>query len=465
MYKPRVIVSLNCGWTIRNWVYTGILKKMAAHYELLVVSPVAKRDRFREILAKQGVPAKLTSYNTNRRSFASTSLGKIKNVLFNSHHDIETFNIEMREKTNVRCLESALLKLHRLPGLMGAARLAAAAERGLESDAGYRAAIAAFKPDFLISTHPFAPVEVKILREASRARVPILGSLLSWDNLSTKGMLASNFDHMLVWSPLQRRMFLKYYPRYRDSQVKITGIPHFDAYAGRDSNEKDREYLSIRLGISPRSRILLYCTSAEVLAPHEPQIIAEIAGWLDRGMLPADTHLLIRCHPHDRAVRYSRFAKPGRVSIFGSTEAGPLNVFNWIPPEDEIAVLTAMLKSSAICLNIASTTSIDAAACGIPVGNIGFDGSQNMEYGRSVRRFYDFTHYKDVVKTGGVRIAWHPAELLSLIKAYLANPALDSEERKRLVEDQCWKMDGRSAERTVEAIDSFWEEIASRGHA
>ena len=82
-----------------------------------------------------------------------------------------------------------------------------------------------------------------------------------------------------------------------------------------------------------------------------------------------------------------------------------------------------------------------------PIVNIGFDGYASEPPERSVARVYDFTHYANLVRAGGVRIARSADEMIAQINAYLENPALDRESRARIVEEQCYRIDGRSGER------------------
>jgi hypothetical protein len=46
-------------------------------------------------------------------------------------------------------------------------------------------------------------------------------------------------------------------------------------------------------------------------------------------------------------------------------------------------------------------------------------------------------------------------ELLKYINMYLENPSLDKEGRKRIINEQCYKLDGRSGERIGEKIHSL----------
>ena len=118
--------------------------------------------------------------------------------------------------------------------------------------------------------------------------------------------------------------------------------------------------------------------------------------------------------------------------------------------------LADVLFHSAITITTCSTMSIDASAFDRPVINIAFDGWEKRPFHESVRRYYalSYTHYQPIVKSGGVRIAWNFDELVTLIHQYLKDPALDKKGRRRIVEEQCYKLDGKSGERIADSIIS-----------
>jgi hypothetical protein len=98
-------------------------------------------------------------------------------------------------------------------------------------------------------------------------------------------------------------------------------------------------------------------------------------------------------------------------------------------------------------VNIASTTTIDAACFDTPVVNVAFDGPRNVPYEESCKRYYKFDHYKKVVETGGITIANSIDELVQQIERYLDDPSLEATGRARIREEQCYKLDGKSGER------------------
>ena len=106
--------------------------------------------------------------------------------------------------------------------------------------------------------------------------------------------------------------------------------------------------------------------------------------------------------------------------------------------------------------NTASTITIDAIALDKPVVNIAFD-IQERDYYRSVRQYFDRILFRPVVKSGASRLAGSLDDLASHVLRYLADPALEQEQRVRFAETMCHRIDGKSAERIasflLEALD------------
>jgi hypothetical protein len=99
----------------------------------------------------------------------------------------------------------------------------------------------------------------------------------------------------------------------------------------------------------------------------------------------------------------------------------------------------------------ASTLAIDACALGAPVIGVGFDGHQIKPYEQSVRRTFDFTHYRRIVDLGGLRIADSKEMLITEIAAYLRDRSRDADGRARIVTSHLGALDG-SAWRRILAI-------------
>jgi hypothetical protein len=57
-----------------------------------------------------------------------------------------------------------------------------------------------------------------------------------------------------------------------------------------------------------------------------------------------------------------------------------------------------------------------------------------------------------------VKVAGSLQELINGVNAYLENPDLDKAGRKRIRDEQCWRLDGKSGERIASFVLEYLEE-------
>ena len=85
-----------------------------------------------------------------------------------------------------------------------------------------------------------------------------------------------------------------------------------------------------------------------------------------------------------------------------------------------------------------------------------------VESAKSVRRYYRFTHYVNVIRRGAQRIADTPDALVEHVSRYLSDRSLDREGRRRVVADQVQFTDGKSSERIAEFVVDELADVAGR---
>jgi hypothetical protein len=172
---------------------------------------------------------------------------------------------------------------------------------------------------------------------------------------------------------------------------------------------------------------------------------------LMKGAFAHQCQLFVRPHPKDNFELYEKFQgrpfltlqRPGRLATTND---------KWNPTKEDMNGLGELMRYSDVVINTASTITIDAACFDTPVINVAFDGPENKPFIESCRRFYDFEHYRNIVKTGGVKVAYSIEDLVSDVDVYLDNPEVDAAGRERIRKEQCWKLDGKSGERIARYI-------------
>ncbi|MBC8351304.1 MAG: hypothetical protein H8E66_04925 [Planctomycetes bacterium] len=316
------------------------------------------------------------------------------------------------------------------------------------------------RPSVLVNCSPFDPRDRQLQRWLQHDAVPSIAVIPSWDNPSTKGCISTGVNRVLAWGSFQKRELERYYPTIDSDRIRLAGIPQFDLYNQDLSAAFDRQQFFDRYSIPAASRVILYATCSERLFPREPEVVAHIAAATEQGRFGESAHVLIRCHPADRADRYREFCGNGRVSIFPSSVKSSQSLQSWTPPNLETTILAATLKHCDVCINTASTMTLDALACGKPVVNVAYDGDASLRYLQSVRRYYDFCHYRPITDSGAVSIAHSRQQLLDSIEESMRHPERFERQRQALLNSHCHRPPTGSVDFIVKEVKRVLAESA-----
>jgi hypothetical protein len=317
-----------------------------------------------------------------------------------------------------------------------------------------------YSPALLVTGTPGTiPADAHLIRAARRFGVRSACVVLSWDNLTSKGHMAARPDELIVWNDIMRREARDLHD-YRPEQVHVAGVAHFDIY-GR-LPPPDRVRFMQAVGLDPSRRLITFGTISPWLFPLNGDI-AEILAVMVAERFRVPCQLMIRLHPQvmnagtphtENIDRFKAIATKYR-HVHLDLPAVRSHALMWDVAESDMLHLAQLLRYSDVSINAGSTLSIDSAIVDTPIVNVGFDGYREVPYAESVVRMYDFTHYANLVKTGGVRIARSADELAALIDLYLDRPDTDREGRQCLVRDQCFRIDGRSGQRVGRLLISM----------
>jgi hypothetical protein len=215
--------------------------------------------------------------------------------------------------------------------------------RGARDLTPVREQLQTIDPDLIWSTVNVSSREQPYRQVARELGIPLAASILSFDNLTSRGPLALD-DHYLVWGVRMKTQLLRLYPQLVSQQVTLTGTPQFDFH-------RRPEFLWTRprtlraLGLDWRCRYVLYGASHPSLTPEEPALVAQLAARLRE--CPALMHhaLVLRLHPLDDLARW-RAALNGcdRVRLSPAFDAAAAATDGWtLPSRADYARLTSSL--------------------------------------------------------------------------------------------------------------------------
>ena len=269
---------------------------------------------------------------------------------------------KLRERAAANAPEWVQRAAHRNPGLVG--RLLRAAERALPPPAYVERHLRAERPDLLLVT-PLVDLgsrQADWLRAAKRLGIRTGFPVLSWDNLTNKGIVRDIPDLTLVWNDLQAQEAAELHG-IPPERIRITGAPVADPwFEWRPS--RTREEFCAEVALDPRQPIVLYLCSSQFIAPKEVEFVPR---WIERlraeGGVLAEAGYLVRPYP-DTARRW-----------VGAGVEGP-GVRVWprageSPHDDETkSNYFDSIYHAAAVVGINTTAQIESAIVGRPVHTV-----------------------------------------------------------------------------------------------
>ncbi|MDO8555494.1 MAG: CDP-glycerol glycerophosphotransferase family protein [bacterium] len=309
-----------------------------------------------------------------------------------------------------------------------------------------------YRPDLVFAPNIFAMPDVWALKQAQKRGVKNIGMVKSWDNPSSKGLFRVHPDRLIVHNDLLKKEVAEI-DDYPEEKVFVSGIPQYDIYF-RNSDFVNREKFWIKYGIASAKKIILYLEPGLMLAPRGEEMWEIMNEFLEKKQIEFPAEIFVSVHPA-YPIKNEIAEKLSGIKFVRLGKYASKSFKSWEFSNDDMLELAQAVKFSDLVVNTGSTMNIEAAILDKPIINIAFDGFKKLGYSRSVRQYYDFNHLKNIVKTGGVKIAYSKDELLGQINELLKNPNIGAEERTKITKEQCAFTDGHSGERLGNYILEF----------
>jgi hypothetical protein len=444
-----LFILLDSGTAIRNILRTDVLKVLKAQGDIRIIifSPVADDDFKKEFLAENVFIEPVPKWKPNP---IVKSLRSLKKDIWADRANVFTFK-QKRDKKEGRFLRRFVLKVlmnnHSVKN--GDSYIESLEKLELfftPSLAGYY--FEKYKPDLIFyTTIYFKDLCIEI--EAQKRRIKTVCFIHSWDNPTSKGPFQVIPDRIIVWNNILKDELMRYHD-FPSEKIVISGVPQFDIYVDKAHCLSKDEFFK-KWGLDTARKLITYTTGTPGMTPFDHEIVELLYEALQKNSFIYPSQLLIRLHPKDKYDYYKKFENKPHLVIQMPGKPADTND-SWNPTREDMYGLAELMRYSDVVINVASTITIDAVSFDTPVINVAFDGFQTKPYKNSCRRYYDYEHYKNIVKTDGVKIAYSKEELIDYINLYLNDPSIDAGGRKKIREEQCWKLDGNSGRRIAEYI-------------
>jgi len=329
-------------------------------------------------------------------------------------------------------------------------------KRYLVSQRAYRL-LQHIHPRKLISTYPVNLNEAVLLHNAEGMEgVETWIHLLSWDNITCKGIFPAVATKYIAWGEVMRDELLEYY-HPDPSDIFICGVPHFDLHYDVSQKGLYRDYVT-HLGLFSEKPYMFFAMSAPRFSPHEIDVVEWIADKVSKGYF-GEMQFIVRPHPQNVEGNFADKSWLPRLHCLNQLPNVAVDFprlvkskINWSMEMDDMTRMSNLLSGASVTLNSCSTVSIESLILKRPVILTVFDSDREIPYWRSVRRMKEFPHLRKLIAMGGVSLASNYNELENLIRLYIDYPNYLLGPRDRTVELECYRNDGKATERVIEVL-------------
>jgi hypothetical protein len=295
-----------------------------------------------------------------------------------------------------------------------------AVERAMPISDACRAFIEEHDPDLVLvaSVTAWRPPQIDHLRAARALGRRTAVSVFSWDHLSSKALLRTVPDRILLWNDTQKQEALEWHGMPAE-RIVVTGAQCYDQWFDRQPS-RDRASFCRSVGLSPDRPILLYVCSVMTPDPHESSFVLR---WIEAIRGSSDERLrqagiLVRPHPERmeewQDVSLDRF---GNTALYGR---------NPVTPDLQADYFDSLYHSHAV-IGLVTSAFLEAAVVGRPVHTLLLPEFEMYQEG--VQHF----RYLLEVEGGLLEVTRSLPDHLAALASALARPVERDEQNKRFV--------------------------------
>jgi hypothetical protein len=278
---------------------------------------------------------------------------------------------------------------------------------------------------------------VLFLVAARRLGLPVVGHVASWDHTVGKGVISPHCDVYIVQNRVMEDDLRRYHGIEPD-RVRVTGWPQTDVFLLRRPRERYDDLLR-RYRLDPGRPLVLVMGNTPTNAPYEGRFVERLVAWWEENARDR-FQLLFRPHPRDRQWRERFSAAGGREGIHVQEAS-----------YRDLEELATLLQHGDVVVCNAGTILLDALINDRPAVCVLYDEGAPPGESWAAKNVIG-AHYRELVVSGAFHTARSFEEVVTNVERALASPGELAEERRRVVRDVVGEVDGRAAERVVDAV-------------
>jgi hypothetical protein len=237
--------------------------------------------------------------------------------------------------------------------------------------------------------------EVEYVKAAKKLGLPVVVPVLSWDNLTTKGLIHVQPDLVLAWhhGHCEEARAIHGVPADR---IVITGSPFFDKWFGINRPISARAATCSRIGIDPDKPYLLYLGSSVNIARDESWLVIALLQAIRRAEGPVLDQLQILFKPHPANLRPLQPLDEAGIAVYQRERGRP-------DTTDAIAEFRDIMHHAVAVIGVNTTGMLDAVLCDRPCIALAVKKYRQTQV--NTPHFRRMQESKALLTAGSVRVA------------------------------------------------------------
>jgi hypothetical protein len=320
-----------------------------------------------------------------------------------------------------------------------------------------------YQPDLVVSSTYGWRNDRYLLRESVQRGVKTGTVIVGWDNPSSYGIPSAPLDFITCWSEIQKQELVQG-SDWDPEKVNIGGIPSYDGYFRSEWLIPRDEYFRMH-GLDPKRKLVSYASSFITFSPNFRNI-ETLAKLVASDSLAESSQLLIRFHPNHfmteplfagerEKIRELAGSLPHVHLVEPVALGGDLGYYSG----EDMPEKTSMMAYSDVFTTVYSTMCVETAIHDRPIVSVCLDipGGWNKpgKFSLALSEIGNWPTHQRFREAHAGRVASDNETLKKLLNAYLVDPTLDSEQRKKFIHDEVTFTDGSSGRRTAEYLVSL----------
>lgn len=425
MKKKKVFVLLPDGVGLRNFAYSKFYEIGKQFYDISFWNntPFNLSDlNYSEIKFDKPVIHSLSDVVKN--GLIQASLTKNKKVEKDSVYDTYRFPASkngLKNKIKNSIVAFINSNFSHQNGVLKLRRLINSFERKTSYYKHCKSILEKEKPDFIFCTNQRPIVAVAPLLAAKDLNIPTATFIFSWDNLPKATMVVQT-DYYFVWSEHMKNELMHYHPEINSNQILITGTPQFEAHFDQNLYQ-EKEVFFNENKLDHNKKYICYSGDDITTCPDDEKYLRDVA--LAVRALNKKGHnlgLIFRRCPVDFSTRYDAVLQEFKDVIVPVNPAWIKIGEGWntvLPTIKDNQVLINTIKHSELVINLGSSMVFDFAVFNKPCFYINYDVTNKLIEDWSVKKIYNFVHFRSMSNKKAVVWVNSPNEYEKLIEENL----------------------------------------------